>query len=109
MRNFQFEPKDIKVHKFWAAIGYVGILCFIPYLFRRHSAFVRSHSKQAVVLFIFEFLGLLLNAIPIVGTWLSGFSLIFALIVSSIAAYRALSGDFWEIPFVFNYSKKLYL
>ena len=51
-----FDPQDIKKNKKIAAIGYIGILCFIPLLLKPNSRFAHFHAKQGLILFIAEVL-----------------------------------------------------
>ena len=49
-------PKDPEVQdaQFFAAIGYLSFLCFVPLALKRENKFALFHGKQALVLFIMD-------------------------------------------------------
>ena len=85
-----FDPKDVADNKVLAAIGYLGILCFVPLLLKRDSQFCQFHGKQALVLFIAEVVVSFVNIIPILGQliWMVG-SLVF-LVLSIMALLKQI-------------------
>lgn len=86
-----------------AALSYVFILCLVPLLGDKKSAFVQFHAKQGLVLFVIEvFAGLI--------AWFPIFGQLFVLslfIVSVMGVVKTLRGEKWEIPFVYEWSKKV--
>lgn len=92
-----------------AAIGYFWILCLLPVLGRRGSAFAQFHGKQGLVLTMASFVIWLVMWIPFIG-WLVGFVgtiLIVAACVSGMI--HAWQGTYWELPILGSYAKKIKL
>lgn len=103
-----FDKKDIEDNKVIAAIGYIGILCLIPLLAKKDSKFCQEHGKQGFVLFIFEVAVMILGMLPVIGWLLVGpIGSIIALILSLICLIKTLQGEFWEIPVLGQYRKKV--
>lgn len=102
-KDNQIDSKDIEDNKLVAALGYVWILCLIPLLLKKESKFAQFHGKQGLLLFIVEIVGWLIYWIPFIG-WLFG---VLVLIMAIMGFIKALSGEYWELPFVGQYAKKL--
>lgn len=62
-----FDAQDIEQNKAVAAMSYVWILCLVPLLLKRDSAFASYHAKQGLVLFLVEILSMLVAWIPLVN------------------------------------------
>ncbi|MBI4812633.1 hypothetical protein HY798_04350 [Candidatus Falkowbacteria bacterium] len=92
---------DVEANKVVAALSYVWILCLVPLLGKKNSEFAQFHAKQGFILFLISFL----SWFPILG-WLIGLVLI---VVSVMGIIKALNGEKWEIPYVYNWSKKINL
>ncbi|MEI8360712.1 MAG: hypothetical protein WCG01_01085 [bacterium] len=86
-----------------AALSYVFILCFIPLLSNRDSEFVQFHAKQGFVLFVLDILIGLVSWFPLFGQ----LAVLVLFMTSIIGIVKALNGKYWEIPFVYEWSKKL--
>ena len=97
--------KDVEDNKVIAAIGYVWILCLVPLFLKRHSKFAQFHAKQGLVLFIVEIFGWLILWIPLVGWLLGALILIFAI----LGIMNSLQGNYWEMPILGKYAKKINL
>lgn len=91
--------QDIDTNRVTAAISYVWILALIPLLTCKDSKFVQGHAKQGLILFALSFF----SWFPFFG-WILFFAII---IVSVTGIIKALNGENWEIPFVYEWSKKL--
>ena len=96
------DKKDIEEHKVTAAIGYVGILCFVPLLLAKKSKFAQFHGKQGLILFAVEVVAWIIPPIAI-------FVLIVAVIVSIMGVKASLEGKYWELPLLGKYAKKINL
>jgi len=92
---------DIEDNKVVAALSYIWILFLIPMLLKKDSKFCQFHSKQGLILFLFSFVAWF----PIIG-WLIGLAI---LVVSVVAIVKTLAGEQWQIPFVYDLSKKINL
>ena len=99
------KDKDIEDNKTVAALSYVWILCLVPLLGKRKSKFAQFHAKQGLVLFIAELAGTLVYWFPIFGQLLA----LALLVVSVIGIIKVLNGEWWKIPYVYDFSKKIKL
>ncbi|KAA0206996.1 DUF4870 domain-containing protein [Candidatus Uhrbacteria bacterium] len=104
-----FDKKDIDDNKVIAALSYLGILVLIPLLVKKDSKFTQEHAKQGLVLFIAEIIGSVIAMVPIIGWLLAPFIGIAFLIVALVALIKCLMGEFWEIPLIGPYRKKINL
>jgi len=95
------ENKDIFDNKVIAAFSYIWILFLIPLLLKKESKFCQFHAKQGLVLFIFS----LVAWFPLFG-WLIGLAIV---IFSVIGIIKALAGERWEAPLIYDLSKKINL
>lgn len=98
---------DAQDNRLVAAIGYFGILCLVPLLLKRNSAFAQHHGKQGLVLLIAWCLLWIGNIIPILGTivWMAG-SVVFVILVI-LGVINALNGKLWEMPVLGEYAKQI--
>ena len=94
---------DIEENKAIAAIGYIWILCFVPLLLKRDSKFAQHHAKQGLILFIVEVILAFLFWIPFIGWLLSLGTIILAI----MGILQALQGNYWEMPLIGQFAKKL--
>lgn len=99
----EFSSEDVETNKYVAALSYLGILVFIPLFLKRDSAYARKHSAQGTLLLIVWMIGMIVFWIPLIG-WALG---VFLIVVDIIALARCLQGEFWEIPVIGEYRKKL--
>ena len=100
------EDKDIQDGKIFAVIGYLGILCLIPLLFKKENKFALFHGKQGLVLFIGEVALGIISVIPFLGWFLGFFGVLIFGIVSLIGIIQALMGNYWRIPVVADLADK---
>jgi len=101
----QITDKDIEENKAVAALSYVWVLCLIPLLTKKKSKFAQFHAKQGLVLFIIEIIGTFIFWIPLIG-WVLGIVL---LVVAIMGVLKALNGEWWKIPYIYDWSKKFNL
>ncbi len=99
------STKDIEKNKTIAALSYVWILFLLPLLLKKRSKFAQFHAKQGLVLFIIEIAAGLFVWIPILGQILS----LALLVVSVVGIVKTLNGEWWKIPYIYNWSKKINL
>jgi len=104
-----FEKKDIDDSKAFAAIGYIGILCFVPLLLKKDSPYAQFHGKQGLVLFIAEVVIFFINIIPVLGQLVWLFASVLFLILSIFGLLKAWNGESWELPVLGEYAKKIKL
>lgn len=95
--------KDIEKNKTAAVLSYFWILCLLPLLTKQRSKFCQFHAKQGFVLFVLETAGCLIYWFPIFGQLL----MLMFFIISIVAVLRTLNGEYWKIPYVYEWSKKI--
>lgn len=100
-----FDSADIEKNKHIAVLSYVWILCLVPLLGKRDSEFAQFHAKQGLVLFAAEIIASLFVWFPIFGQLI----MIGLLVVSVIGIVKTLNGERWEIPVIYDWSKKIKL
>lgn len=96
---------DVEANKTIACLSYIWILFLVPLLGKKDSAFAQHHAKQGLVLFVIEIIGSIFFWFPVLGQllWLA------LIIVSVLGIVKALNGEKWEIPYVYDWSKKIKL
>jgi len=97
--------KDVEENKTVAALSYAWILCLVPLLGKRKSKFAQFHAKQGLVLFIIELGASLVMWFPVFGQLL----MLALLVVSVLGIIKALNGEWWKIPYLYDWSKKINL
>ncbi|HMN19710.1 MAG TPA: hypothetical protein PKA31_03930 [Candidatus Moranbacteria bacterium] len=97
------SPKgdDVSENKLWALLGYLGVLCLIPLLGRKESAFAQFHAKQGLVLLI----GWVVSWFPVFG-WVIG---VIVLVFSIMGIINVLSGKKEKLPIVGDLAEKINL
>ena len=102
-------PQDVQDNKILAAIGYLGILCFLPLLLKRDSEYCQFHGKQGVMLLIGWVVVNVVMVVPILG-WLAGFvGNIACLVLMIVGIVGALQGQMKELPWIGKYAKQINL
>src|SRR3989338_2011983 len=82
--------------KFFAAIGYISILCFVPLFLKRDNKFAQFHGRQALILFLLEVAALLLLVVPVVGEVVLRFVWLVSGIFSLAGIVKVLMNEYWE-------------
>jgi uncharacterized membrane protein len=101
------NPKDIADNKVLAIIGYLGILCLLPLLLAKDSAYAKFHGKQALVLLIAWIVVCAVGVVPILG-WLVAFvGYILGFVLMIVGMVNAYKGEMKELPWIGQYSKHL--
>lgn len=94
-----------------AALSYIGVLCLIPLLFAKESAFAQYHAKQGIVLvgvwIALRILGEVLWGVPFGGALVSLAS-IALFVVCILGIVKALSGEKFEIAYVSEWAEKIH-
>lgn len=103
------KGKDIDENRLLAAIGYLGILCLIPLLGKRNSAFAQFHGKQGLVILIAWLILWVANIVPILGQIAWALGSLVLLIYVILGIIHALNGDYWEMPILGQYAKQIKL
>lgn len=95
--------------KFFAAIGYISILCFAPLFLKRDNKFAQFHGRQALILFILEVAAAMLVVIPFVGEVVFRLALLVFGICSLAGIVKVLMNEYWEMPVIYQISSKITL
>ncbi len=99
--------KNVEDNQIIAAIGYLGILCFVPLLLKKESKFAQFHGKQGLALFIVEIGIAIISIIPFIG-WLIGFIGFFICAAGAIyGIIMAMEGKMTPIPGLSMIAEKL--
>ena len=101
------DSQGVMDGKFFAVIGYLSFLCFVPLYFKKGNDFAEFHGKQALVLFILELAVGILSVVPFIGGLIKWAGFVALGIVSLVAIVKVLAGEKWEIPFVFEIADKI--
>jgi len=103
------ETRDVEEGKFFALVGYISILCFVPLLLKKENQFSLFHGKQGLVLFIFEVAASIMKVIPALGDLI--FTLVFVAcgVLSLVGIIQVLMNRYWEMPVVGDIAKKITL
>ena len=101
--------QDMQEDRLIAAIGYLGILCLVPLLLKKNSAFAQHHGKQGLVILMAWLILWVGNIVPILGqiVWTLGTLVLLMLII--LGMVNALQGRMWEMPVLGKYAKNLTL
>lgn len=101
--------KDLPDDRFFSAIGYLGILCFVPLLLKKDSAFATHHGRQGLVLLIAWVVLWIGMIVPILGqiVWTLGSLVLILLII--LGMINALQGKLWVMPILGRYAKRIKL
>lgn len=102
-------PKDPEIQdaQFFAAIGYLSFLCFVPLALKKENSFALFHGKQALVLFILELAASILKVVPWMGDLVFTLSFVVFGILSLIGVVKVLMGERWEIPVVHEIAERI--
>jgi fumarate reductase subunit D len=105
------RPQDPEIQdgKFFAAIGYLNILCFVPLYLKKGNKFAQFHGKQALVLFILEMAAGIISIVPAVGDLISRFAFVVFGILSIVGILKVLMEEYWEMPVVYEISTRINL
>jgi uncharacterized membrane protein len=105
--------------RWYAALGYLFVLCFVAMWKGKESDFVRFHGRQAFLLFLSECIAFALivvidrtiGRLPFLGLLIVVVSQIFvyltALFLSVMGFVKALFGELWEMPFFGPYRERV--
>lgn len=107
--SLKFDAQDVESNKVIASLSYIFILCLLPLLLKRGSEFTQFHAKQGLTITVGWFVCWIFGIIPILG-WLVAFLGNIALLVISImGVIKTLDGKAWQIPYIYEWSKKFNL
>ncbi|HTW96133.1 MAG TPA: hypothetical protein VMD74_00545 [Candidatus Methylomirabilis sp.] len=97
------DERDAQENKYTALFSYIYILFLIPLLAKRDSKFCQFHAKQGLVLFVIDIVASLFMWIPAIGQLL----MLALAIISIIGIIKVLNGEYWKIPYIYDWSEKI--
>lgn len=100
---------EVQEGKFFAAVGYLSVLCFVPLLLKKGNRFAQFHGKQGLVLFILEVAASILKAIPALGDVVFTLAFVVLGILSLVGIVKVLMGEYWEMPVIQEVASKISL
>lgn len=100
---------EVQEGKFFAAVGYLSVLCFVPLLLKKGNRFAQFHGKQGLVLFILEVAASILKAIPALGDVVFTLAFVTLGILSLVGVVKVLMGEYWEMPVIQEVASKISL
>lgn len=100
---------EIQEGKFFAAMGYLSVLCFAPLLLKKDNRFAQFHGKQGLVLFILEVAASILKAVPALGDVVFTLAFVVLGILSLVGVVKVLMGEYWEMPVIQEVASKISL
>jgi uncharacterized membrane protein len=99
------DAKDAADNKVVAMIGYLGILCLLPLLLKKDSAFAQFHGKQGLVLCLAWIVVMLVGWFPFIG-WVLWIATVVLTVVGMMNAYN---GKMELLPLIGQYADKIKL
>ncbi len=99
------NQKDIEENKAIAFLSYLGILFLIPLLAKPKSKFCVHHAKNGLILFIAWLIIAAVSIVPFLGWLIAFLGAIVLFIYCIVGIIKALQGEFWEMPFLGQYTK----
>ncbi len=97
--NSQPVNIDLPPERMYAALCYLWVLVFIPYLVARQNDFVRFHIKQGVALLV-GFIIAIIAAFWI--SWVGSLLFVLLMLINLMGLVQALHGRRWKIPGIGN-------
>ena len=86
-----------------AMLSYAGPLAIVPFYLKKESKFCRFHGKQGMVLAIIFFISKLLSVLDVVMDLM----LILQVGIFFFMGFKAISGKWHKLPWVYNWADKL--
>ncbi|MBF0588106.1 MAG: hypothetical protein HQL53_03165 [Magnetococcales bacterium] len=77
---------------------YLGILCLVPLVTRRHDEFIDFHSRQGTMVWLFFMMGMFSLYLPVVGGFIFGTTYVSGMIFSGLGILSVLTGRMLRIP-----------
>ncbi len=103
------KSKDVEENKLFAAIAYIGVLAFIPLLLKKDSPFAQHHGRQGLALFFvwiaWGIVGLFFSLAKLSALVNLGYLAL--VVVMVIGFFKAWKGEYWQLPAIGEYAKKL--
>ena len=99
-----FSKEDVLDGKMYAVLAYLSIFCIVPLILKKNNAFVLSHGRQGLVLFVAEVASLVVS---IIFPWALRPFLFILFGFSFWGMVVAIRGQFVELPLVASIAEKI--
>ncbi len=99
-QDYGHPSNDVEDNKLISILCYFGILFLIPYLTKPESPFVRFHSNQGLVLFIFSLIVGAASRIPFFGWIIGAVCGAFIFVCFILGIVNVVNGDVKELPII---------
>jgi fumarate reductase subunit D len=103
---FVHSPRAAKSSLF-AALSYLGIMCFVPLLMARDDEYVYFHAKQGLVIWMWGALAIFALHVPALGKWVFGLSSMAVLAFSAVGLLSVLFKRAWRLPLISAISERI--
>jgi len=100
----KFSKEDILHGKMYAVLAYLSIFCIVPLILKKNNAFVLSHGRQGLVLFVAEVAVLVIS---IIFPWAFRPFLFILFGFSFWGMVTAIRGQFVELPVIARIAEKI--
>ena len=104
MPTGSFSKEDILEGKMYAVLAYLSIFCIVPLILKKSNAFVLSHGRQGLVLFVAEVAALVVS---IIIPWVFRPLLFILFGFSFWGMVMAIRGQLVELPFIARIAEKI--
>ena len=101
---FSFTKEDVSDGKMYALLAYLSIFCIVPLILKKNNAFVLSHGRQGLVLFVAEVATLVIS---IIVPWVFRPLLFILFGFSFWGMVVAIRGQFVELPIIARIADKI--
>ena len=102
-KSLSADELDAQQNSGIAALSYLWILFIVPLLGKRDSKFAQFHAKQGMILFGIELVAGMFAWFPVFGQLL----ILGLIVVAVMGVVKALNEEWWEIPYINEWSKKI--
>lgn len=97
----EYDAEDIAANKYLGIFCYLGFIGLIfALLAGQGSKFVRFHANQGLVLQVFVIALFIIGIIPILGWFIFGVGIIFALVLLIMGIVNSCQGRAQELPLI---------
>ena len=101
------KDPEVPDAQFFAAVGYLSFLCFVPLALKKGNKFAEFHGKQALVLFIMELAAAIFKVVPVFGDLIFTLGFVVFGILSLVGIVKVLMGEKWEMPVIYEIADRI--
>ena len=101
------QEEEILEGKVLAILSYLSILCIVPLVLKKDNAFVLSHGKQGLVIFVGEVAVFVIQIV--LGPWFFSLGSFVFGVMSLLGIIEVLRGHYVKFPFISDIADKITL